>query len=125
MLAHILTAIRNAHRNKRTVAKVKVKSIFCLKVLNVLKAEGFIRGFSYYNKTLYIFLKYASNEQPIIESISSISTPARTIRISSADLSKVQDPSVTLIVSTIEGVVTDKKALSKNFGGVVLCKIIS
>lgn len=124
-ISDMLTRIRNAlHRNKVDVkmpsSKLKVA------IVNILKEEGYVTGFSVEEKdkkaTLTIELKYYDGK-PVIESIKRISKPSLRSYKSVDDLPKVMGGLGVAVVSTAKGVMTDKSAREHSIGGEVLCYV--
>ena len=121
-IADMLTRIRNAHgRMKREVrmpsSKLKVA------IISVLKEEGFVSGFQVEEdgckKTLVIELKYFEGK-PVIEKLQRVSRPGLRRYESTSALPKVMGGFGTAIISTAQGVMTDKSARGKSIGGEVL-----
>ncbi len=123
-LADMLTRIRNAHaRNRPSVempsSKLKVS------VAEVLKSEGYIEDFSVAGDakpTLTINLKYFEGK-PVIEEISRSSRPGLRHYAGVRELPKVRDGLGVAIVSTSQGVMSDRAARSAGIGGEVLCTV--
>jgi small subunit ribosomal protein S8 len=96
-------------------------------VLDVLKDEGYIRG---YEKTtdenghpaLEISLKYYEGT-PVIRELKRVSTPGRRVYMSVKDLPQVRQGLGVSIVSTSRGVMSDAHARQANVGGEVLCTV--
>jgi small subunit ribosomal protein S8 len=125
-LGDMLTRIRNGQRaNKASV--VSPASNLRANVLEVLKREGYIRG---YNRVdvrpgiaeLNIELKYHEG-QPVIREISRVSTPGRRVYSKIADLRRVANGLGITILSTPRGVMSDVEARAENVGGEVLCEV--
>src|SRR5215467_939961 len=97
-------------------------------VLDVLQAEGFIRGYAEVEfkgtgrKELEIELKYHEG-QPVIRELKRVSTPGRRVYASVSDLKPHRNGLGVAIVSTPQGVMTDTSAREKNVGGEVLCQV--
>jgi small subunit ribosomal protein S8 len=125
-LGDMLTRIRNAQRAlKPTVASPASK--IRANVLEVLKREGYIRGFRRSDvrpgvAELQIELKYVDGE-PVIREISRISKPGRRIYSKIADLQRVYNGLGIAILSTPRGVMSDSEARAANVGGEVLCRV--
>lgn len=125
-LGDMLTRIRNAQmRNKETV--VTPASKLRAHVLDVLKSEGFIRGYTETkmdNNTseLVIELKY-SNREPVIREIKRVSRPGRRVYASVKNIPSVANGLGVSILSTPKGVMADHDARSQNMGGEVLCQV--
>jgi small subunit ribosomal protein S8 len=125
-LGDMLTRIRNAQmRGKSTVSTPA--SRLRIWVLDVLKDEGYIRG---YEKTtgenghpaLEISLKYYEGT-PVIRELKRVSTPGRRVYLSVKDLPQVRQGLGVSIVSTSKGVMSDAHARQANVGGEVLCTV--
>ncbi|MBT3238269.1 MAG: 30S ribosomal protein S8 [Rhodospirillaceae bacterium] len=125
-LGDMLTRIRNGQRaNKSTV--IAPASKLRSNVLEVLKREGFIRGYSQQElrpgiNELMIELKYHEGT-PVIKEISRVSTPGRRVYSKIKDLSRVYNGLGISILSTPRGVMSDAEARDANVGGEVLCKV--
>lgn len=125
-ISDLLTRIRNA----QLVGKISVAmpcSKIKLAICNVLKAEGYIKDFEETQiecgkKNLLISLKYY-NGCPVIDKIQRISRPGLRIYKSKDDLPKVLLGLGVAIVSTSQGVVTDRKAREWGLGGEILCTV--
>ena len=125
-LGDMLTRIRNAQMRKRN-SVVTPGSKLRARVLDVLKAEGYIRDYGttdYGNgrSEFVIELKYHDGE-PVIRKISRVSKPGRRVYSSVDTLPRVADGLGVVIVSTPQGVMADHEARDKNVGGEVLCQV--
>lgn len=125
-LSDMLTRIRNGQRaRKRSV--IAPASKLRSGVLEVLKREGFIRGYSQYElrpglNELKIELKYHEGD-PVIREINRVSTPGRRVYSKIKDLSRMYDGLGISILSTPRGVLSDSEARAANVGGEVLCQV--
>ena len=125
-LGDMLTRIRNAQmRGKSSV--VSPSSKLRRWVLDVLKDEGYIRGYSEKQFTgtmaeLEIELKYHEG-RPVIQDIQRVSKPGRRVYSSVKTMPVVQNGLGISILSTSKGVMSDSAAREINVGGVVLCRI--
>jgi small subunit ribosomal protein S8 len=125
-LGDMLTRIRNGQR-ARSSSVVSPASQVRANVLEVLRREGYIRGFSKIDvrpgvAEFTIELKYADGE-PVIKEISRVSKPGRRIYSKIADLPKVYNGLGIAILSTPRGVMSDGEARAANVGGEVLCRV--
>jgi len=117
-------------RNGQMRGAAKVKSPFSrqrVRVLDVLQAEGFIRGYAEVEfkggmKELEIELKYHEG-RPVIRELKRVSTPGRRVYASVRDLRPHRSGLGLSIVSTPQGVMTDSSAREKNVGGEVICRV--
>ena len=125
-IGDMLTRIRNAQmRGKSSTLTPASKLRFW--VLDVLKDEGYIRG---YEKTLdakghpaiRIDLKYYEGT-PVIRELKRVSTPGRRVYMSVRDIPQVRQGLGVSIVSTPKGVMSDQNARTANVGGEVLCTV--
>lgn len=122
----MLTRIRNAQlRRKGTVSTPG--SRLRARVLDVLKSEGYIRGYTvteYGNgRTEFeIELKYFDGE-PVIRKIARVSKPGRRVYSSVTAMPRVANGLGVTILSTPHGVMADHEAREKNVGGEVLCTV--
>jgi small subunit ribosomal protein S8 len=121
----LLTRIRNAQqRNKNNV--VSPSSKLRESVLEVLKSEGYIRGYTVVEREgraqLEIELKYYDGE-PVIREIERISKPGRRVYTSVKNLPRINNGLGVAIVSTPKGVMADHDARDANVGGEILCTV--
>jgi small subunit ribosomal protein S8 len=95
-------------------------------VLDVLQAEGYIRGYSTVEQNgqaeFEIELKYYDGE-PVIREIERISKPGRRVYASVKNIPRVMNGLGVSILSTPQGVMSDNEARDKNIGGEVLCRV--
>ncbi len=125
-LGDMLTRIRNAQHAKLTVCTAPASNLRA-NVLDVLKREGFIRGFSKEElrpgiAQLRIELKY-SEGQPVIKEINRVSRPGRRVYSKIKELPRVYSGLGVSILSTPRGVMSDVEARAANVGGEVLCRV--
>ena len=125
-LSDLLTRIRNGQRAKKSVV-TSPASKFRANVLEVLKREGFIRGFSEREvrpgiSEIEIELKYHEG-QPVIREINRVSTPGRRVYSAVKDLPRFYDGLGIAILSTPRGVLSDSEARDQNVGGEILCQV--
>ena len=123
-ISDMLTRIRNAHhRSKPDV--VMPSSKLKASLAKVLQDEGYISGFSVSDETkpsLTIELKYFEGK-PVIEEINRASKPSLRVYAGTKDLPKVRSGLGVAIVSTSQGVMTDRAARAAGIGGEVLCTV--
>jgi small subunit ribosomal protein S8 len=95
-------------------------------VLDVLKSEGYIRGYAVVEKDgrseIEIELKYFDGA-PVIREIERISKPGRRVYTSVRNLPRVNNGLGVAIVSTPKGVMADHEARDANVGGEILCTV--
>ena len=125
-IGDMITRIRNAQM--RSLGNVVIpNSKFRVKILDVLKQEGYISDYTVQsgenNKvTLSVGLKY-SNGSPVIKEIKRISKPGRRIYAKATSIPKIQNGLGLAIVSTSKGIMTDNDARNKNIGGEIICRV--
>ena len=125
-IGDMITRIRNAHlRGKDSVESPS--SNLRINVLEVLKDEGFIRGFSttsYDNgkSEVQIDLKYHEGE-PVIREITRVSKPGRRVYSRATSIPKVMNGLGLAILSTPKGVMSDTEARKNNVGGEIICRV--
>jgi small subunit ribosomal protein S8 len=124
-LGDLLARIRNAQmRNKGKVSSPN--SRLRESVLEVLKTEGYIRGYTVTEREgrseIEIELKYFDGE-PVIREIERISKPGRRVYTSVRNLPRINNGLGVAIVSTPKGVMADHAARDANVGGEILCTV--
>lgn len=125
-LGDMLTRIRNAQMRKKGRVNTPGSKLRA-RVLDVLKAEGYIRG---YSETQFgngrtefdIELKYFEG-QPAIREIKRVSKPGRRVYSSVDTMPRVANGLGITIISTPRGVMADHDARDNNVGGEVLCTV--
>ena len=124
-LGDMLTRIRNAGMRGRSVV-YSPSSKLRARVLDVLQAEGYIRGYTEVERDgfreLEIELKYYDGA-PVISEIKRISKPGRRVYSSVNDIPLVRNGLGISILSTSKGVMSDNVARNENVGGEILCRV--
>ncbi|MFK8031464.1 MAG: 30S ribosomal protein S8 [Gammaproteobacteria bacterium] len=124
-IADLLTRIRNGQK-ARKVSVAMPSSTKKVAICEVLQSEGYIEGFAVEadgNKAeLKVSLKYHEG-QPVIELIKRVSRPGLRVYKNSDEIPKVLGGLGVAIVSTSQGVMTDRQARANNQGGEVLCLV--
>jgi small subunit ribosomal protein S8 len=125
-IADMLTRIRNANmvrHEKLEVPASKIKK----EIAEILKREGFVRDVEIIedNKQdiIRIFLKYGANNERVITGLKRISKPGLRVYAKTGEVPRVLNGLGIAIVSTSQGVVTDKEARAKQVGGEVLAYV--
>lgn len=125
-IADFLTRIRNAnmaqHESVEAPASKMKKDI-----AEILKNEGFIRDVEYVDDSkqgiIRVFLKYGKDGQRVISGLKRISKPGLRTYVKADAVPRVLNGLGIAIISTSEGVVTDKVARAKNIGGEVIAYV--
>ena len=124
-LGDMLTRIRNGQK-ARLSSVTSPASKLRANVLEVLKREGYIRGYEpseeESGRALRIELKYHDG-QPVIREIARVSKPGRRVYSKIADLPRVYNGLGIAILSTPRGVMSDSEARAANVGGEILCQV--
>ena len=124
-VADMLTRIRNGQMANKTSVEMP-SSKLKLAIAQVLKEEGYIDSYeviSAGNKpSLALALRYYAGK-PVIESIKRVSSPSLKRYFSAANLPKVKGGLGTAIVSTSQGLMTDRHARKLGIGGELLCTV--
>ena len=125
-LGDMLTRIRNGQRAGQAVVNSPASKLRA-NVLEVLKREGYIRGFEMHERDggkneLSIELKYYEGDA-VIREIKRVSKPGRRVYSSVKTLPQVRNGLGIAILSTPKGVMSDTAARENNVGGEVLCQV--
>ncbi|QWK88313.1 30S ribosomal protein S8 [Levilactobacillus brevis] len=125
-IADFLTRIRNANMVRHESLEVPASKIK-RDIAEILKREGFIRNVEYIDDDkqgiIRVFLKYGKDNQRVISGLKRISKPGLRSYVKSDAVPKVLNGLGIAIISTSEGVVTDKEARAKKIGGEVLAYV--
>ncbi|ABV60816.1 MULTISPECIES: 30S ribosomal protein S8 [Bacillus] len=125
-IADLLTRIRNANmvrHEKLEVPASKIKR----EIAEILKREGFIRDVEYVEDSkqgiIRMFLKYGQNNERVITGLKRISKPGLRVYAKSNEVPRVLNGLGIAIISTSQGVLSDKEARAKQAGGEVLAYV--
>lgn len=125
-IADFLTRIRNANMVKHETLEVPASNIK-RSIAEILKREGFIRDVEYIEDDkqgmMRITLSYGKNGERVITNLKRISKPGLRTYVKSDEVPKVLNGLGIAILSTSEGVMTDKEARERNIGGEVLAYV--
>ena len=126
-IADMLTRIRNANTSKHDTVDVPASKMK-VSIADILFKEGYIQKYELVDdgsfKTIRITLKYGKDKnEKIITGLKRISKPGLRVYASSENVPKVFGGLGTAIISTNQGVITDKAARKLGVGGEVLCYI--
>ena len=125
-IGDMLTRIRNGlHRRKPSISTPASK--LRQRVLDVLQAEGYIRGYTQNEDdrgrpSFEIELKY-DEQGPVIREINRVSTPGRRVYVGVRSIPSVANGLGISVISTPKGVMADHTARAENVGGEVLCQV--
>lgn len=125
-IADMLTRIRNANMVRHEKIEMPASNIK-KQIAEILKREGFVRDVEYIedNKQgiIRIFLKYGANNERVITGLKRISKPGLRVYAKSTEVPRVLNGLGIAVLSTSQGVLTDKEARQKQAGGEVLAYI--
>ena len=125
-IADFLTRIRNANMVKHESVEVPASKMK-KNIAEILKNEGFVRDVEYIEDDkqgiIRVFLKYGKNNERVISGIRRISKPGLRSYVKADEVPKGLNGLGIAIVSTSEGVMTDKDARAKKIGGEVVAYV--
>ncbi len=125
-IADMLTRIRNAVRVEHPYVDLP-SSKFKRGVAEVLKREGYIWDWEEIDagpgKNLRIYLKYGPNGERVIRHIERVSSPGRRIYCGYQKLRPVLNGLGIYVLSTSQGVMSDREARQRKIGGEIICKV--
>ena len=126
IIADMLTRIRNANQMKYENVTVLGSNITKC-IAEILKNQGYINGYEFIEDSkgnkINISLKYGPKKERVIVGLKRISKPGLRVYAKSNELPRVLNGLGIAIISTSEGLMTDKMAREKNLGGEVLAYI--
>lgn len=125
-IADMLTRIRNANTVRHETLEIPASNIK-KEIAEILKTEGFVKNVEYIEDdkqgVIRVFLKYGSKNERVITGLKRISKPGLRVYARREELPKVLNGLGIALISTSEGVLTDKEARKRNIGGEVLAYV--
>jgi len=125
-IADMLTRIRNANVVRHETVEVPSSTIK-KSIAEILKREGYIRDAEYIDDKkqgiIRLFLKYGPNNERVITGLKRISKPGLRVYAKNSELPKVLGGLGIAIISTSQGIMTDKEARKLQIGGEVIAYI--
>ncbi len=124
-IADMLTRIRNGLQARHEAVEMPASNEK-KEIAKILKEEGFITGFEVtgeVKKTMTVTLKYGPNKEKVVSGIKRISTPGLRVYVKAGKLPRVLNGLGIAIISTSQGLMTDKDARAKNVGGEVIAYV--
>lgn len=126
-IADFLTRVRNAQMARHRIVEIPASNLK-KRITEILYDKGYILKYKFEDDNkqglIKIALKYnAETKEPAIRSLERVSRPGLRQYAKPADIRRVKNGLGIAIVSTSQGVMTDKEARSQNVGGEVLCQI--
>ena len=126
VIADMLTRIRNANQMRYKEVKIPASKLKC-ELAKILKEEGFIKDYKLLKDdvqgTIVVTLKYGDNKERVITGLKRISKPGLRVYAKSNEIPKVLNGLGIAIISTSNGIMTDKEARKQNVGGEVIAYI--
>jgi len=125
-VADMLTRIRNANIAGHKTVDVPASKIK-KNIAEILLKEGYIKGFEVEEKepqaVIHIEMKYGPNKEKVITGIKRISKPGMKVYAKKDELPKVLGGLGIAVISTSNGLITDKEARKLGVGGEVICYV--
>ena len=125
-IADMITRIRNANSINKEMVEIPASTIK-ISIAKLLKEEGYILDYKVIEtdpqNILRVFLKYVENEEKVISGLKRISKPGLRVYVKKDEIPKVLGGLGVAIISTSQGILTDKVARKNGIGGEVLCYV--
>ena len=123
-LSDMITRIRNAHLVQKQDVFIPTTKM-TLKVAEILQQEGFIQSFEETDTNqIQISLRYKESKvQPYITKLIRVSKPGLRVYTNKNEIPKVLGGIGIALISTSQGIMTDRQARTKNIGGEILCYV--
>ena len=125
-IADMLTRVRNAIQARHPKVDVPASKLKA-EIARILKEEGYIINFKVADegakKTIKIYLKYATNNAPVISAIERVSRPGCRVYVRRSEIPRVLGGMGINILTTPRGVMTGRQARREGVGGELLCEI--
>jgi small subunit ribosomal protein S8 len=125
-IADLLTRIRNGCRARHDSVDIPHSKIK-VEIVKILEQEGYITGHEISNETKFptirVHLRYDNKRKPLINHIARVSKPGLRVYKPVVDLKALRSGLTTQIVSTSQGLMTDREARRRKMGGEVLCEV--
>ena len=125
-IADLLTRIRNANRANHDALEISASKLK-LEVVKILHREGFIKGFEVIKKVpqdnIKVALKYGAKREKVITDLKRISKPGLRVYVGKDEVPRVLRGLGIAILSTSQGLLTDREARRRGVGGEILCYV--
>ncbi|MCS6777790.1 MAG: 30S ribosomal protein S8 [Chloroherpetonaceae bacterium] len=125
-IADLLTRIRNANRANHDSLEISCSKLK-LEIVKILHAEGFIKNYEVIRQApqdkIKIVLKYGPKREKVITNLKRISKPGLRVYCGKDNIPRVLRGLGIAILSTSQGVMTDREARKRGIGGEVLCYV--
>ncbi len=127
-IADMLTRIRNARQARKEQVTVPASNLK-IGVAQILKEEGYVKKYKVIRSTknkqgvLKLTLRFDDETQCVIEGLARVSKPGRRVYVGQDHNIKSHGGVGILVLSTSQGIMTDKEARRRRIGGEVLCSV--
>ena len=125
-IADMLTRIRNANMVRHEKLELPASNVK-KDIAEILKREGFVRDVEYVEDDkqgmIRIFIKYGANNERVITGLKRISKPGLRVYAKTNEVPRVLNGLGIALVSTSQGLVTDKEARAKQIGGEIIAYV--
>ncbi|MDO4192937.1 MAG: 30S ribosomal protein S8 [Erysipelotrichaceae bacterium] len=126
-IADMLTRIRNGVQAHMDTVEVTPVSKVKVEIARILKAEGYIENYAVtgegIDKKMTVTLKYTGEKKPVISGIKRISKPGLRVYAKNNEVPSVLNGLGIAIISTSDGMMTDRDARKKHTGGEVIAYV--
>ena len=125
-IADMLTRLRNAVMAKHEQANIPASKMK-IAIAEVLKREGFIRGFELVEegprKLMRVQLNYTGKKEPVLNGLQRVSKPGLRVYVQKREIPRVYGGLGIAILSTPQGIMTGQDAWRRSIGGEVICYV--
>lgn len=126
-IADMLARMRNAMARKYDTVEVPTSKLK-ERILAIMQREGFVRDFAVERDAanrpvIRIRLRYVGEDRPVINGMRRVSRPGRRVYVKRDDIRSVRGGLGIAVISTPQGLMTDRESRKRNVGGEVLCMV--
>jgi small subunit ribosomal protein S8 len=125
-IADLLTRIRNGAQAHLTTVEMPHSKIK-VEIIKILEAEGYLTGHEITTEskfpTIKVHVRYDAKRKPLIQSLRRVSKPGLRVYKPCDELKPLRSGLCTRILSTSQGLMTDREARKRKIGGEVLCEV--
>ena len=125
-IADLLTRIRNGAQARLVTVEVPHSKIK-VEIVKILEAEGFLTGHEITNETKFptikVHVRYDAKRKPLLNSLKRVSKPGLRVYKECTELKPLRSGLATRIISTSQGLMTDREARRRKVGGEVICEV--
>lgn len=125
-IADLLTRLRNGAQARKDSVEIPHSKIK-VEIVKILEAEGYLSGHEITTETKFPMIKahlrYDAKRQPLISTLVRVSKPGLRVYKPCTELKPLRNGLATRIVSTSQGLMTDREARKRRIGGEVICEV--